>query len=333
MSDDTVNETSHSRAADTEPAPPPGPTDPAPPKPCTAHIMPGCACLSCLEVSEMEWNPRPHRPPAIPSDVPTEPDASPEPFPLPDDAMPLSVRLFHADCAPDGESLTKGLLAPQPCARCGGPVDPDGPYVFAWVSEGSAADPDIQPSAPAPRVFSRPWHDYGLDTGPRLRVKGLVDRPGPPPADPETRGEWLETHERYKRARAEGDDHTIGQIMAPVLDALHSETPPTALPPIDWAELEPALLAELREWGRAHGVRPRQLAFQKFFGDNAVVRVVLHGSLYEARIEPRAAQVAWRQNLANPRKTAARLVERISAELATACARETLFVPDPERIS
>lgn len=232
------------------------------------------------------------------ADIPTEPDANPEPFPL-----------------PDGVEMPAPLIPEE---------DPPPLQLNIYTGDEASLTRD-----------KRPWLDYGKDTGPRLRVIGLADRPGPPPPNPEELGEWAETHERYKKARAEGDDHAIAQIMEPVLDALHTETPAPPVPELDWTEMEPALIAELSEWGRAVGVRRRNLALKRFFGDNICVRVVFgkfeqDSAIYEARVDGLRCRQEWKKAKGNARAAASSLTHGIAREFMTARARDCVTVPDPE---
>ena len=227
-------------------------------------------------------------------------------------------------------------------------VAPDGGETGALSFEpfrGIDREPGVQPFAtvtaptsyrvdaagnvvPGPHVPTRPWHDYGKDTGARLRVKGIVDAT-PKPEPMEDHDGWRERHARLERAKAEGDEHTVGKMLPQYLDELHSTSPQVPVTPLDWDELEPAMAHELKEWGRAHGVRSGSIGVQKFFDASCAVRIVMRDGTFEMRMDRRSVKSAWREAGGNARRAAAALVMRGTEELALARRRELITIPDP----
>lgn len=199
-------------------------------------------------------------------------------------------------------------------------------------SLGVNAAGEVVPVAPNP---GRGWLDWSVDSGstqrrPRLRIKGLVEPMKPsdlPPAPDETG--WRERHRKLRTAMAEDDNRTIAKLMEPVLDELHTkEAPKPAVPPLDWSELEPAMVAELREWGKAHGVKPGSLGLMILVDESAAVRLVMADEVFEMRFDRRSVRAAWRDAEGRPRSAAAILVQRGSEELAASKARSVICVPD-----
>lgn len=261
---------------------------------------------------------------------PTSTHKSTEPPPVDDDFLGGSPNDFPEADPPEP---TAGQDGKKPLEVI------SGPSIDAMTGERRPFELPI-PSPDAPIIpagpKSRGWLDFGLDTGPRLRVKGLRDLPGPPPPDPETEGDpgdWRERHRKYKQARADGDDRALSKLMPQVLDELHSGEQKPRVPPFDWALLEPAFVAELREWGRANRFPKRLIGFQRFFDGSCAVRVPIPGvpnESHEIRIDKRSAVVAWTEAKGDPRRAAGILGERMAGEFATAKIREVISVPDPE---
>jgi hypothetical protein len=178
----------------------------------------------------------------------------------------------------------------------------------------------------------RPWHDYGKDTGPRLRVKGLVDvdtlpvvqpEPLPGAADPR---EVDEIHRQSREAMAEGDDKKLGKIYEDLLDTLHSkDLPTTDEDPIERIrldlrakELDGALQAELAELGRA-----RNWAIGLQMQESGAGEVVLvigvkdksSGIPWLVTVDQRALYVAVKRAGADVRTAAREIATHVRAEV------------------
>lgn len=327
----------------TDPSPPPSsrdlsreaPTDPAPP--CRhedhEHLFGSTYyCFSCMDRFQGPslddlGNPTDPAPPPLPTDAP-DPWPTSGPFMRTERELAVNRAMDAHDRALYGVRFTdsgdpEGGTPPDVSAP--NRVAPDGgePGAFSY-----RFDPESGAVVPGPRVPTRPWYDYGKDTGPRLRVKGWADPPKPEPM-PDHDG-WRERHARIARAKLEGDTTVLSKAYEPYLDELHTtSTPQPTVSPLDWDELEPALVAELREWGRAHDVPSGSIGLQRFFDASCAVRLVMRDGTFEMRCDRRSVKAAWRDAGGAARRAAAILVRRGTDELAQARVRETITIPDP----
>jgi hypothetical protein len=246
----------------------------------------------------------------MPSDsvTPTEPSLPPL------DAF--STREAPAEPAPPSKRPTEAAPGPEACLHL--------------TSTNGVCD-----SCGLPRVnVSRDWLDHGIDGSsslgtPRLRVKGWAPEDKPPVA--EDHDGWRERHRKIQQAKADHDQHALGKLYAPMLDSLHSGEQKPAVAPLDWDELEPAMVAELREWGKAHGaVKPGDIALMRLFDASCAIRVRLGpDGLFEMNIDATRVRSTWKEAEGRPRRAAAMLVIQATEELAQARRRELICVPDP----
>lgn len=233
---------------------------------------------------------------------------------------------------PDGAELPGRARDTEPAPP---PTEPDHP-----IPEPPELPGDPHPVFPAKagpggvlvpatreEAATRPWHDWGKDTGPRLRVKGwgaIEPETAPPlPGDPDP-GDVREAHLECRRAIDEGDDAALVKLFPDVLDELHSAAPGAPpIPPLDWSELEPALIAEWREWGAAHAVKGRSIAFKHTEDGAAHALIQLDDGLpYRITSDPRSVRTAWRGAKGHPRRAAATIVAGATAELHRARSSE-----------
>lgn len=194
------------------------------------------------------------------------------------------------------------------------PVSPDPTRGSFRVDAAGVVVPIAQQPA-------RGWYDYGLDTGPRLRVKAIDVEPDrqvapPQPGDPDP-GDVREVHEAYLKATREDDDQAIAKLFPDVLDELHSKSPGAPpIPELDWSSLEPALLAEWKEWGQSHAVRGRSIAVRHRPDNGCDALVPLDtGDPYLITSDTRAVRLAWRAARGAPRQAAALIVLGATREL------------------
>jgi hypothetical protein len=234
---------------------------------------------------------------------------------------------YTCDACSPSEVTTKGILNPIACEKCGvvGPVNywrSHIPSSFANVYTGEAASLTRD---------KRPWYDWGKDTGPRLRVKGLVDADALPVRAPEALPNAVdprevdEIHRRSQQAFADEDDHTLGKIYEDVLDALHSANLPSVdEDPIEKIrldlrakELEQALGAELAELGRC---RRWAVGYTLDERGGAVVLLVavrdkVAGIDWLVNVDQRALVTAVQRAGADVRTAAREIATRVRAEV------------------
>ena len=109
---------------------------------------------------------------------------------------------------------------------------------------------------------SRDWCDYGKDTGPRLRIKGIYEgeeaaKRVPYVAPPQTSdpGDDAEAHQAYVKAKADGDERALAKVFPDLLDEIHSsglgerKTDDAAI--AAYEALQQCVENELREVGRS----------------------------------------------------------------------------------
>jgi hypothetical protein len=232
---------------------------------------------------------------------------------------------------PDGEELPGRIpdTEPAPPPESERDTEPDHPIPTPGVTTFTVdAEGNLVHSSPVP---ARDWCDWGKDTGPRLRVKGwgeIVPEKAPPRPDDPDPGDVAEAHRECRRAIDEGDDAALMKLFPDVLDELHSVAPGAPpIPPLDWTELEPALLAEWREWGRSHAVRGRSIALRHTAANSVETLVPLDNELpYLITSDERSVRVAWRKAKGEARKAAALIVAGATEELHRARAREVVAV-------
>lgn len=180
------------------------------------------------------------------------------------------------------------------------------------------------------------WLDYGKDTGPRLRVRGLVDEkelfplvePDDLPHDPR---EVEEVHAASLKAFREEDDRALAKIYEDVLDDIHSsdagEGALMSQLAVAAGELQAAITAELKEvdraepnWGWKHvlseyGIRIRARTPQ--------------GQVLECQVDRRGTQILIMQAVSDPRGAASQCVREAREQIHQARARILVggFVP------
>ena len=188
----------------------------------------------------------------------------------------------------------------------------------------------------------RPWYDYGKDTGPRLRVKGLVDADALPVVRPEAPSnvdprEVADLHRQSQEALAEGDDKKLGKLYEDLLDTLHSkDLPTTDEDPIEKArrdirakDLDAALGAELAELGRGRSWAVGFKLEESGAGQVALVvgvRDKASGADWLVTVDQRALYAAVRRAGAEMRTAAREIATRVRAEVDKARAGATVGV-------
>jgi hypothetical protein len=191
-----------------------------------------------------------------------------------------------------------------------------------------AASPPVAPAEPARKLRGTHWVDYGLDTGPRLRVKGIYEGAE---ADarltvrlPETNRDDAadqELHEQSARAMRDGDEKALGKIYEDLFDELHSsdfgEERDDSKAMLAYAELESALLARLREESRRSGWAWRF----RLTAAGLALRVALEVGTLECRVSKPELAARIRQAHTDPRSAADELVALASEEIRAARTR------------
>lgn len=186
----------------------------------------------------------------------------------------------------------------------------------------------------------RPWHDYGLDTGPRLRVKRVLEgreldaemaRLANAPPQVTDRDEEREIHRQSEQAFAEKDDRKLGKIYEDLLDEMHSPNlgerkASDAWFERAWNELESALTAELRELSRQE--RRYDWGF-RVTKEGLTLRCVPRagGETLECRVDKKALKVRVQQAAHDAKESAGILVRRANDEIRQARARIVMGGP------
>jgi hypothetical protein len=189
-------------------------------------------------------------------------------------------------------------------------------------------DEQLAPAEPQRKLRGTHWVDYGLDTGPRLRVAGIyegeeADKRIAVQLPEQTRDDAAdqELHELSAKALREGDDHTLGKLYEDLFDELHSvdfgeeRTESRAL--LAYAELEAALAARLREesrrskWGWKFRLTAAGLA----------LRVRLEVGVLECRVSKPELAARIAQAHTDPRGAADELIALAVKEVSAARAK------------
>jgi hypothetical protein len=197
--------------------------------------------------------------------------------------------------------------------------------------EGEGADAIVVEGEANP---TREWYDYGLDTGPRLRPKRILEgeelrremaRIANAPPETTDRGAEAEAHAASEKAFRDGDDRALGKIYEDVLDEIHSpdlgeRKKSDAMLERAWRELEAALTAELRELSRAE--RKETWGF-RLYGEGLALRCQpLDGSaVLEVRVDKRALRRRIAHAASDARGSASIMVQTAREEIRQARVR------------
>lgn len=192
-----------------------------------------------------------------------------------------------------------------------------------------------------PTMPKRDWLDWGLDTGPRVRVRNIIEgssydaemaRMAQRPEPIHDEAELAAVHKETEKAFAGGDNQKLGKIFEDVLDEIHSPDLGERKKSDDWfnktwAELEAALTSELRElsrqerrwdWGyrvTEHGLSLRCIRRD---GDRETLEVRLDKKALKARVQAAAIDA---------KESAAYIVKRARDEVAQARAKLVMGGP------
>ena len=183
-------------------------------------------------------------------------------------------------------------------------------------------------SEPRRKLRGTHWVDFGLDTGPRLRVVGIYEGdeadkriPVRLPEQHRDDGADQELHAESQKALRDGDDRKLGKLYEDLFDELHSirfgERPDESRALLAYAELEAALVARLREesrrskWGWKFRLTATKLA----------LRVRLEVGVLEARFSKVELAARIRQAHEDPRGAADELIALAVKEVSDARAK------------
>ncbi len=190
---------------------------------------------------------------------------------------------------------------------------------------------------------AREWYDYGKDTGPRLRVKRILEgqelademaRTANAPPQVTDRDEERAIHAESEKAFREKDDKKLGKIYEDLLDEIHSPELGERKAADAWfdrafTELEAALTAEIRElcrqerrWDWGYRVTKDGLSIR------AVPRA--GGDVLECRVDKKALRVRIHHAATDAKDSAAIIVRTARDHFAQA--RAALIVVGPSAI-
>lgn len=194
----------------------------------------------------------------------------------------------------------------------------------------------VEAEKPTPK---RDWYDYGLDTGPRLRVKRILegeelraemDRIANHPPQTTDREEEKAIHAESDKAFRDGDDRKLGKIYEDLLDEIHSpnlgERTPDQMLEYAWSELEAALTAELREVSRQE--KRNDWGF-RLLPEGLAVRCQPRsgGESLECRLDKKALKARLQHAAIDAKESAMVLVRNVRAEFDQARARMVISGP------
>jgi hypothetical protein len=187
-----------------------------------------------------------------------------------------------------------------------------------------------------PTLPAREWYDYGKDTGPRVRVRRIVEgsdydaelsRMAVRPEATYDEAEHAAVHAESEKAFREGDAQKLGKMYEDLLDEIHSPDLGERRPADEWfnrtfAELEAALVAELRELSRQE--RRWDWGF-RVTDQGLSLRCVRRGGdgsdTLEVRLDKKALKARVQAAAIDAKASAAYIVKRARDEVAQARAK------------
>jgi len=194
-----------------------------------------------------------------------------------------------------------------------------------------------------PTMPAREWYDYGKDTGPRLRVKRILEgqelademaRTANAPPQVTDRDEERAIHAESEKAFREKDDKKLGKLYEDVLDEMHSPNLGERKASDVWferafTELEAALTAEIRELCRQERRWDWGYRVTK---DGLSIRAVPRGGgdVLECRLDKKALKVRIHHAATDAKDSAAIIVRTARDHFAQA--RAALIVMGPNAI-
>lgn len=193
-----------------------------------------------------------------------------------------------------------------------------------------------------PTMPAREWYDYGLDTGPRVRVRGIVEGKAyddamagmaKRPDATYDEAEHAALHAESEKAFAEGDTAKLSKMYEDVLDEIHSPNLGERKVADEWfsktwGELEAALTSELRELSRQE--RRYDWGF-RVTEQGLSLRCVRRGGdgsdTLEVRLDKKALKARVQAAAVDAKESAAYIVKRARDEVTQARAKLVIGGP------